>query len=336
MLLGLPAAAAAESCTLPAVADQVDLKPLAASNLMTVPVEINGKPKQFLLAISGNPTEISQAAVTDLALPENGKTVTSLEYGGGDIMATAGSGMSVAVVDVRHNTGRDSARARVNIDSFKIGDATTRHMQFLVAYDKEMGKSEPYDGLMTGNFFRQYDVELDFAGKQINYLTPTKCSDPDQVVFWSHGAVAVIPMNLQDGKIHTQVSVLGHVIDAVVDTSAARTVMRRDVAELILGYKPDTPDLMPAADLKDAMGQQVYGHTFSLVSFAGGVAAQNVPALIQTTGMVRDPGMDPVLGSRAQSSDPRIPDLTLGMDVLHQLHLYVVFGQKKLYVTAPQ
>ena len=41
-----------------------------------------------------------------------------------------------------------------------------------------------------------------------------------------------------------------------------------------------------------------------------------------------------MLGSRAQSSDARIPDLTLGMDVLHQLHLYVVFGQKNLYVTA--
>jgi hypothetical protein len=107
---------------------------------MTVPVEINGKPKQFLLAISTNPTEISEAAVAELALPENGKTVTPLEYGGGDIMATAGSGMSVAVVDVRHNSGRESARARVSIDSFKIGDATTRHMQFLIAYDKEMGK----------------------------------------------------------------------------------------------------------------------------------------------------------------------------------------------------
>jgi hypothetical protein len=44
-----------------------------------------------------------------------------------------------------------------------------------------------------------------------------------------------------------------------------------------------------------------------------------------------------VLGSRATfMADPRqrIPGLTLGMDVLHQLHLYVVQGQQTLYVTA--
>jgi hypothetical protein len=31
-----------------------------------------------------------------------------------------------------------------------------------------------------------------------------------------------------------------------------------------------------------------------------------------------------------------IPELTSGMNVLHRLHLYIVFGQKKLYVTAAQ
>ena len=34
------------------------------------------------------------------------------------------------------------------------------------------------------------------------------------------------------------------------------------------------------------------------------------------------------------AAEPRIPDLTLGMDVVRQLHLYAVFGQEKLYVTA--
>ena len=43
-----------------------------------------------------------------------------------------------------------------------------------------------------------------------------------------------------------------------------------------------------------------------------------------------------MLGSWARSADARIPDLTLGMDVLRQLHLYVVYGQKNLYVTAAQ
>ena len=40
-----------------------------------------------------------------------------------------------------------------------------------------------------------------------------------------------------------------------------------------------------------------------------------------------------MLGSQARSMDARIPDLVLGMDVLHHLHLYAVFGQKRLYIT---
>jgi hypothetical protein len=242
--------------------------------------------------------------------------------------------MSVAVVDARHETGRNAARARVGIDSFKIGDATARHMQFLISDDKEMGKSKPYDGLVRGEFFKQYDVELDFHGRQINFLTTTRCTDPDKVVFWSHAAVAAIPMSVLDGKIHTRVSIEGHEIDAVIDTGSARTVMRRDIAELTLGYKAGTADMMPAADLKDSTGQPVYGHSFAQISFAGGVAASNVPALIQTASMTQDPRADPTLGSRAQSGAARIPDLTLGMDVLHQLHLYIVYGQKKIYATA--
>ena len=39
--------------------------------------------------------------------------------------------------------------------------------------------------------------------------------------------------------------------------------------------------------------------------------------------------------SRAQfKADPRIPALTLGMDVLRQLHIYVVYNQKSIYMTA--
>ena len=238
---------------------------------------------------------------------------------------TATDAMQVTLLDVKHGLGRDGARTRVGIDTFTIGNATARHMQFFISDDKEMGKSEPYDGLLTGDFFKQYDVELDFGGKQINYLTPTSCTDPNQAVFWTHSAAAVIPMTILDGKIHVKVMINGHVIDAV---------MRRDIAELILGYKANTADMMPNGDLRDRQDLQVYNHTFSEISFAGGVAAYDVPALIQASSMVHDLHAEPVLGSHARSAAAGIPDLSLGMDVLHQLHLYVVFGQKNLYVTS--
>lgn len=342
-LLGLNSAALAQSCSLPSLADSVDLKPLPNSDLMTVPVAVNGTPKQFLLDIGTNPTEISQAAVAQLGLPENTKLTEDIGAAGqGSYMSAGGGNLSkltngglgnVSVRDVRDKLGGNQTPVR--IASFTVGGATGQHLMFLVANDAEMGKSEPYDGLMTGDFFKQYDVELDFGNKQLNYLTPTRCTDPDKVVFWAHSNVAVIPITMTDsGKISVPVSVQGHQISAVIDTSSSRTMMRRDVAELIVGLKADTPDMMPSGDLKDGKGQPVYAHTFSQISFAGGVTANNVPALILTNNLTHEINSGMELGSWARSGDAKLPDLTLGMDVLHQLHLYVVYGQKNLYVTA--
>ena len=307
---------------------------------MTVPVEVNGTPEQFLLDVGTDPTEVSQAAVAQLGLPQATKvtediTPSGSSMKGGSLAAlTTGVLGNVSVYDVAGQDGSAGAQTRVRIASFTIGRATGSNLQFLVANDAEMGKSEPYDGLLTGDFFKQYDVELDFGGHQINYLTPTKCTDPDKVVLWPHSAVAVIPMTMADGKISVPVSIQGHQVNAVIDTSSPRTVMRRDIAELIVGIKADTPEMMPVSGLSDGKGQPVYGHTFSQISFPGGVAADNVPALIQTNSLTHEIKGEWFWELGAFDGRADIPDLTLGMDVLHQLHLYVVYGQKNLYATS--
>lgn len=338
VMLGSSAAMAAETCALPQVADTAKLTPVAGSDLMTVPVEINGKPKQFLLDIGTGPTQVSQATVTELGLPENTKLASTIQLGGTGGMANMGAQQSLnlqaPVYETKGSRGREDLRERVRIATFTLGAATARNMQFVVADGGEIDKSAPYDGLLTNDIFRQYDAELDFAGKQINFLTPAKCTEPDQVVFWSHYEIGVIPITLVDGKIQVPVTIEGHPVNAVLDTSSPRSIMRRDIAELTLGYKAGAPGMMVRSDLKDGMGQEVYGHTFSQISFAGGVTAVNVPVLIQINSMLHNPDKEVVLGSRAQTTDARLPDFTLGMDVLHQLHLYIVFGQKNLYVTA--
>jgi beta-lactamase regulating signal transducer with metallopeptidase domain len=351
-LLGMNSAAAAQTttartCALPSLVDTAALEQVSGTDLMALAVEINGTPKHFLLDIGTDQTEISQATVAQLELPANnklgetigaGRTVQSgLAAGGGDLGAlTLGGVGNVSVEDVRDSSGTGASQTRVRIASFKIGGATAHNMIFLVANDAEMGtQSEPWDGLLTGDFFKQYDVELDFAGKEVNWLTPTKCMDPDQVVFWSHSAVAAISMTLTNGKMVVPVTIQGHEINAVIDTSSSRTSMRRDIAELILGLKADT-DMKLDDNLRDGKGQPVYVHTFPQIVFAGGVTANNVPALILTNSLTHQINSRMVLGSWAQSTDARIPDLTLGMDVLHQLHMYIVPGQGRVYVTAAE
>jgi len=325
--LATHAPAPSRTCALPAVADQVSLRKISGSELMTVPVRINGVEKQFLLDFDTDPTEISAPAVAELHLPHVNRMLAS-QVLDGPIASQA------PFFDVKGAGTPNDYRGRVGIAAFTMGDATLHDMQFLIANDRDMGNSAPYDGRLTRANFPQYDIDLDFGGRQLSFLTPTSCADPDQVAYWPHQAVAVVPLTLADGKMQVQVTIAGHVIDAVIDTASPRTIMRRDIAELLLGLK--SSDMPQAGDLTDGYGMQIYTHTFPQISFPGGVTANNVPALIQANSMVHKLDRSPVLGSRATfARDPgeRIPDLALGMDVLHQLHLYAAFEQSKLYVT---
>jgi hypothetical protein len=333
-----------QTCTLPEIADTAPLEQVPGSNLMTVPVAINGTTKQFLLDFGlKKPTAVSPALMADLGLPENSKNIGST--GGpttfGGVGANGGRDFSggfsalgdLPVYDVDSGMGSGALNTNVRVGSFGIGNATGHQLQFMVAQKGVIGRSAPYDGFLTGNFFRQYDAELDFTGKKITWLTPTNCTDPNQVVFWAHSGVAIIPVKLaDDGRLSMTAMVRGHVINAEIDTSSAHTVMRRDIADLYVGLKADK-DMVPLGDLKDGMGMQIFVSNFPEIVFAGGaVMASNLPVLIQDYSMRPALDREPVLGRRDPTE--RIPDLAIGMDVLKHLHMYVVPGQGRVYVTS--
>jgi hypothetical protein len=338
-----PPPEAQPACALPDVAVSAELNQIPGSNLVTVPVEIDGKPKQFLLDIGTDASEVSQATVNELKLSEGIKRTETFQSGPATQSGASslrnqlqGATLQATFVDVKGAHAAEDGRAHVVIPSFTIGSATGRNLSMAIAGDNDPLRSVPHDGLLTGSFFKQYDVELDFTAMKINYLTPNACTDPHRVVFWPHKDVAIIPMDIASGKIEVQVDIAGHKINAAIDTASPRTVMRRDIAENTLGLKADSAQ-MPSVDMRDGGGMQVYTATFPQIAFAGGVTAFNVPALIQSNSMVHNTRKEPVLGSRAQfKADPMIPALTLGMDVLRQLHLYVVYGQKNIYMTAAE
>lgn len=326
---------AARTCALPKIAATVALKQLPGSDLMLVPVEINHTSKQFLLDIGMNPTEISQRAVTDLGLPASPKGTELLQCGSGCSGMAPYQGSQVSIYDVRDGAGEGALQANVRLGSFGIGDATTRNMQLRVSKDIDMGRSEPYDGLLTGDFLKRYDIELDFGRRKAVFLTPTGCTDPDQVVLWPHSDVTILPVTVaDDGKLQVEMTVRGHLIHGEIDTSSPYTVMRRDIAELMLGLKTNA-DMMPYGDLKDGLGQPVYAVRVPRIAFPG-FTAGNVTLLIETNSLIRKRDREKVLGSNARFADARIPDFTIGMDVLQHLHMYVVPGQAKVYVTAAE
>jgi len=309
----LCAAAEAQTCAAPEFLNTMVMEPVAGSDLMTVPVTVNGKQKKFLISTSEPITMVSQAMVRDMGLPETTYMAGARE------------------LNVRGSHSADDARTRVRVAELGLGTQKGSGLQFLVSDDRELGNAKPYDGLLSSDLFSNYDVDLDFGARRLNYFGPNHC--PGNVVYWSQRPVAVIPITLMGSKINVPVTIDGQKVNAVIDTGATRTSMRRDIAELTFGLKADTPSMMPAGDLRDGHGATVYSHAFQLLSLEG-VDVKNPTILIQTNAMVRNRDSGMSLESRAQRTEPRPPDLTIGMDLLHQLHVYIASGEKKLYVTA--
>ena len=322
-----------QTCQLPSIADTAKLVPVAGSNLMAVPVAINGKAKQFLLDLGGGTTQVTGATAAELGLPgSNVPHSDAVQTGAHADLGFPGSlNIQSSVYNVNGSQNPDLIRPRVRVGAFTIGSATARNLQFIVSNDN--GKAPPYDGLLTSDFFKQYGLEVNFAGHEINYLTPTKCTDPEQAVFWSHAVVASVPVTLLNDKFRVSVNIDGHAINGTIDTTAEQTIMRRETAEQLFGLKPGSPE-MPAQP-GNAGSAEIFKHVFKQVAF-GGVIVQNAAVLIPANSVPQNGSRDTVLGSRAQSADALIPELTIGMDVLSHLHLYVVPGQGKMFVTAAE
>ncbi len=311
--VALGGTAQAQSCSAPQLLNSVAMTPVAGSNLMTVPVTINGTARKFVIDTGDPGTQVSRAMVRDQSLPENTYSANAMEY------------------NVRGSHSAQDIRQRVRIADFAIGSMKGSSMLFLESNDQALGDTKPYDGLLANDMFNNYDLDLDFAAKRMNYFSADHC--PGQVVYWPEKPVAVVPVTIRDSQIVVPVTIDGHEIDAVIDTSADRTVMRRGVAEQTFNLDPDSAQMTPVEGLRDGLGERVYTHTFGLIGFEG-VAVNNLPVLIQTNSMVHASYGNITTGSRFRTATtPPIPDLSIGMDVLSHLHVYIAFAEKKLYVS---
>ena len=311
-IFAVAGAAQAQSCSAPQLLNSVAMTPVAGGNLMTVPVTINGSQRKFVIDTGDAGTQISQAMLGELSLPENTYSREPMEF------------------NVKGSHSAQDVRQRVRVTEFEIGKMKGSSMQFLISDDKALGGTKPYDGLLANDLFNNYDLDLDFGARRMNYFSANHC--PGQVVYWPEKPVAVVPVTIRDSMILVPVTIDGHAMDAVLDTSADRTTMRRGFAEQTFDLDPGNPQTPPVEGLRDGQGERVYTHTFGQIGFEG-VAVGNLPVLIQSNSMLRSPHDSTFTGSRFRSATPTIPDLSIGMDVLGRLHVYIAFAEKKLYVS---
>jgi predicted aspartyl protease len=300
---------AAEDCHPLTLITSVDLVQRDGDPHVYVPVTINGKSRLMLLDTGGLKSEVTSQAVADLGLP-----YVSIRY----------SEVNLA--------GEESHQA-ATVDSFAIGQLTTKSVEFVVAPERQLFQGEPeFAGIIAPNILKNYDVDIDFGGSKLSLLSPDHCEG--KVIYWPASAVAVVPMRvLRSGHILVPVKLDGKDMSAVLDTGAYTTTLMMPFAESEFGLKMGSADTPKDSEMPDRPGAATYDHKFGSLSF-GGVSVSNLSVAILPD-FLRSKTGTPQLGSRLASggTHEQVPDMLIGMNVLRHLHVYIAYQEQKLYIT---
>lgn len=286
---------------------------IGSDNRPYVPVKINDKPKSMVIDTGGFFTEISQPAAEELQLTARH---TRLQ-----LIGVYGDKTQLAVTA-----------------SLVLGNLRANSMDFMVMPPVHQFATDIKGaaGLIAPNFLRPYDADFDFGAGKFNLLSHKHCTG--RVIYWPNNAVAVVPIDVnQDNHVIVPVELDGEKLRAVVDTGASISVLNMSVAEGTFGLKPGAADT-PLS--KDRLGQsdiQSFTHRFKSLSLEG-ITISN-PTLRIIPDLVRPKVVDPhdaLEGdSRVKNPTSRVglDQMILGMDFLHQLHLYIAYRERKLYAT---
>jgi hypothetical protein len=235
----------------------------------------------------------------------------------------------------------------VQVDDFVMGAIHGPHLQFMVT--NGANANLPFVGSLAGDIMSQYDVEIDFAARKLNFFSKDHC--PGHVLYWNPSAVAAVPITfeaptadnsrtgfrryaLRDIHIFVPVTLDGKPFRAVINTAANNSTLSANTAKFQFGITADSPDSKPLGSFDGNPDHKVFGHVFSTLTFEGVTVTNPHVAVIPDLIGSKDPNNSFRTDTRIGRVDDNIgPELTVGMDVLRKFHLYIAFGERKLYVS---
>jgi predicted aspartyl protease len=297
VLFTLMGAQAEDDCRLKRMA-ALDLTPGPGGGHVLVQVQVNGQPLNLVVDTGSNHTMLTERAAHALGLRfEAFPNSTGYMWGGFQL------------------------KNLVTADSLQLGKLSFDHSTMYVIPDADM-HTPGYDGLLGSDILARFDVDFDFANGKLNLIAPHPCSD--KVAYWAEDSqVSRIPFRKQASnipitdmridKIYFVASLDGKDELAVLDTGAPITSLDLDVAERDFDLKPDTAGMQKIPRLEGS-----YGYTFKGLTF-GGVTVTN-PKI----------RLDPYARTQISAQSRQ---MIIGMNVLRQLHLYIAYRERMLYVT---
>jgi predicted aspartyl protease len=267
----------------------------------TVPVQINGVKQSLTFSTTGGATQISRDTAKNL----------NLEVTAGD----------TGLFDASGNPWHD----RVVVKQFAVGRIQKENMNMPISPSNAVRV-----GLFSLNFMVPFDIDVDFGTNKLRFFSQDHC--PGGVLYWQAPVAGVAPLTVEGMRITVPAMLDGKQITAVIDSSAQNTSVKTAVAQKILGLElggPGTP-----LNQGGFGGGKSYTHTYGFLSI-GNVSVKNVDVRIASDSLreTSNGALEAAHRSAVTQFELADPVLTIGMDVLRQLHIYLAFKENKLYLT---
>jgi predicted aspartyl protease len=226
--------------------------------------------------------------------------------------------MSIRVgLPVMHYLGGVPIYKSAKADTIQLG-AMTGHDLTMMVVPGAAELQHNVIGMVGPDILQNYDVELDFAAGKMNLFDVKHC--PGQVVYWTHTPYAAVPIRMDNGgHMFVDVQVNGKTISAGVDTGADRSTMPLRVAKELFGIDAHSPGMKPLGDIR-VNGTQpapLYRYPFDTLTLEGVT--------------VHQPVIDILDGDRFEVGGGN--QMLLGIKTLRQLHIYISYNEKMLYLT---
>lgn len=322
LFAALVSGAAAQDCTLhPLASLRTEAGP---QNLMLVPVSLNGQ--QILMLFDTGATR----GILDASFAQQlGLTATRIPVAQPVFALPHHPLRSFEMTPSTQFFTANGTRLSTYtvVPSFDLGAVHSKDATFMLA-----GFGDPnipgLKGILGSDRFRDYDVEIDPRAHLVNLFSQDHCDG--HVVYWA-GAYSDLPIGFsQDGEIRLIMTLDGNDLDTVLDTGAPDTTLSLQAARRVFDLDTDSPNVEKiSGEGRDG----VYRYRFkSLV--AGGITIKNPQIVLVRDALADRLRQEEIDAHHLMPDSARTPQLILGMDVLRQLHLYIAYKERKLYVTA--
>ena len=289
---------------------QQQMAHFGATDVMVVPVLLNGVEKGMIFDTGAGTTQLSRAAAEELKLN----------------IHRSRDRMHAEARDVSGNISTSAA----TVHTLSFGKVQFEDIELHLWPDPEFGRTTPLlAGLLSRDLLFDYDVDVDFGTGILKLFSKEHCFGA--IDYWHPPAIAAMRIAIRDGHVHIPVSLDGHALDAVIDTGSQYTIISLPVAKRLFGLSPDSPGVTPLGAVNNDPGLNSYMHTFASLSF-GGVTVLTPDMMLLPDRMAR--GGDRVLQTSNRALlNTALPDITIGMDVLRHLHIYLAPDEHNFYVS---